>query len=319
MSSASRNQHVLDEFLVLQSMYGDDCVIHTPDAFLAASLSSLSSSSSSSSSSAAAGEAPDTSVEATFHLTLSDGIPLEVHVSYSLSAEVVPPLVKVTADTLSRGDADAVNAHARAFVAACVGAAGNDVEQQHIVSTLEWLQQQDKVSLNLVGADAAIAKCKNRDETVVHFLRVFIWFHHIYSEHKRDSIFDVAKENDLSGVVMPGKPGMIVVEGLQENVNDFVTRIRKLSWQKMSVKVEQLILLDPLGNRSADAKEATNGCADHDIVMGRLRKLPKPLQDLSANSKDVWGAHSNISLLVQIMKAAGLTEELKTALGMSLS
>ena len=66
--------------------------------------------------------------------------------------------------------------------------------------------------------------------------RLFIYSHHIYNIDKRRSIVQWAKELDLRGFCVPGKPGMICVEGVKANVQEFWTRLRSVPWQKLQIK-----------------------------------------------------------------------------------
>lgn len=42
-----------------------------------------------------------------------------------------------------------------------------------------------------------------------------------------------------AGISKPGYPGVIVVEGLSANVNEFVARIKRLNWQALQVRCEE--------------------------------------------------------------------------------
>lgn len=75
------------------------------------------------------------------------------------------------------------------------------------------------------------------------------YFHHIYNKNKRRDILQWAKELCLSGFSVPGKPGIVCVEGTKEvgtsrcsllmflqNVRTYVQRLRRLPWQAMHSK-----------------------------------------------------------------------------------
>lgn len=61
------------------------------------------------------------------------------------------------------------------------------------------------------------------------FTRLWIYSHHIYNKQKRKNIVDWANELSLSGFSMPGKPGIICVEGLQSICEEFWARFVMLS------------------------------------------------------------------------------------------
>lgn len=70
----------------------------------------------------------------------------------------------------------------------------------------------------------------------VKFARLWIYSHHIYSKVKRKDILDLSREFDLTGFCLPGKPGIICVEGLAQNTADWWHKVRSWNWQKILCK-----------------------------------------------------------------------------------
>ena len=66
--------------------------------------------------------------------------------------------------------------------------------------------------------------------------RVWIYFHHVYSKRKRRHMVEWARAAKLNGFLLPGKPGVLCLEGDSLDVDLYVQRVRGLSWQKMSVR-----------------------------------------------------------------------------------
>ena len=64
-------------------------------------------------------------------------------------------------------------------------------------------------------------------------------FHHIYSERKKEKILREAKELRIGGYLLTGKPGIAWLEGEPEALREWNRVIRALSWQCMTLKVEQ--------------------------------------------------------------------------------
>lgn len=64
----------------------------------------------------------------------------------------------------------------------------------------------------------------------------FIYFHHIKSNNKKKVIVDSASELELGGVWKEGFPGVVLCEGIHGNVLDFISRLKRLRWQQMTVK-----------------------------------------------------------------------------------
>eukprot|EP01124_Arcella_intermedia_P004599 TRINITY_DN12604_c0_g2_i1.p1 TRINITY_DN12604_c0_g2~~TRINITY_DN12604_c0_g2_i1.p1 ORF type:complete len:162 (-),score=42.97 TRINITY_DN12604_c0_g2_i1:25-480(-) len=115
------------------------------------------------------------------------------------------------------------------------------------------------------------------------FCREFFWFHHLYSKVKRRYILDWADELDLTGFSLPGKPGVVCVEGLKENVELFYARLKTLPWQKLGSKhrVEEECSMDG---------------------MSRLRKFEK-LRELDV---EYQGTKSSLGELRQQLVLKGL-------------
>lgn len=83
------------------------------------------------------------------------------------------------------------------------------------------------------------------------FSRMFIYSHHIYSVNKRKHIVNWAKEFDLTGFSMPGKPGMICVEGEMTNVQKFWTQLKTEPWHKLQIKETQNFEIDSSNMKSS--------------------------------------------------------------------
>ena len=58
--------------------------------------------------------------------------------------------------------------------------------------------------------------------------------HHIYNKEKRKNIINWASELQLTGFSLPGKPGVVYVEGNIRDVDEYFIRLRRLSWKRMS-------------------------------------------------------------------------------------
>jgi len=71
------------------------------------------------------------------------------------------------------------------------------------------------------------------------FSRYWIYSHHIYSKIKRRNMLDMSKEYSLTGFVLPGKPGIICIEGDAKNVNEWWAIVRNWQWKRLSLRVQQ--------------------------------------------------------------------------------
>lgn len=101
-----------------------------------------------------------------------------------------------------------------------------------------WLQENGSVFLESSDTDvpAQDKSANDKIEKDTKFARLWIYSHHLYSKTKRKDILDMAKEFDLSGFSLAGKPGIICVEGLSRNTDDWWARVRSWNWQKILCK-----------------------------------------------------------------------------------
>lgn len=102
-----------------------------------------------------------------------------------------------------------------------------------IMSIIDWIKDNLFKFVNAVDTTEQQSKAVS---TSLMFSRTWVYFHHIYSTDKRQKLVCWAREFDLTGFVMPGKPGMLCIEGSDSNIQDYLARVRRLPWQKIQIK-----------------------------------------------------------------------------------
>ncbi|CAH1960553.1 unnamed protein product [Acanthoscelides obtectus] len=115
-----------------------------------------------------------------------------------------------------------------------------------IFSAISWLQENAKNYIKLEEK-----KTKQKEIKEEHYVRYWIYSHHIYSKPKRQEILHLANELDISGFCMPGKPGIICIEGSLENCTDWWQTIKSMNWKQIFIKVMEE---DEMKNRSSFRK-----------------------------------------------------------------
>ena len=115
------------------------------------------------------------------------------------------PDVQVMSNNLSRSDHEVVNQALREFLVTI------EAGTLCVVSVIEWVQD-NLPSLCVQESNIPADPEPKLDQ----FSRLWIQSHHIYSKTKMKNITDWAKELNLSGFFLAGKPGFICVEGLHE-------------------------------------------------------------------------------------------------------
>ncbi len=145
---------------------------------------------------------------------------------------------------------------------------------------VQWLQE------NWTGY--CLKSCQEREKPDVspsrgksgksdRFTRLWIYSHHIYSKTKRKNILELSSDFQLTGFCMPGKPGIICMEGSARNCAEAWSAIKSWNWKKINVKIqeeeENVLDLDKL-RRFPDFQEIgfvkTGETRDYHMDMGEF-------------------------------------------------
>jgi len=105
-----------------------------------------------------------------------------------------------------------------------------------LVAVVSWLQE------HVPSYFAEPERVEDREDEAVpsrQFSRYWIYSHHIYSKVKRKNLLDLSAEFCLTGFALPGKPGVICVEGSTRNCVAWWTVVRHWNWKKINVKIQE--------------------------------------------------------------------------------
>ncbi|CAG9762309.1 unnamed protein product [Ceutorhynchus assimilis] len=102
-----------------------------------------------------------------------------------------------------------------------------------IFTLISWLQDN---ATDYIESKIIPTQCQKKNEELV---RYWIYSHHIYSKTKRRALIDSANELNVSGFVMPGKPGIICVEGDSCDVATFWQGVKSMNWKKIFCKITE--------------------------------------------------------------------------------
>ncbi|XP_062966294.1 RWD domain-containing protein 2B [Cynocephalus volans] len=116
-----------------------------------------------------------------------------------------------------------------------------------ILNATEWVREH---ASHYVSRDAPSAITTASPVLSVDLIltRLWIYSHHIYNKCKRKNILEWARELSLSGFSMPGKPGIVCVEGPQSACEEFWSRLRKLNWKRILIRHREDIPFDGTNN-----------------------------------------------------------------------
>lgn len=129
---------------------------------------------------------------------------------------------------------DALTVHRRTdetFLFALIAWLTDDEEVQRVLTN-------DATGVNAKGPGKRMRKM-NSKESLEKPQRIWIYSHHIKSKRKRASIIENARDLHLTGFSLPGKPGIICVEGYQTDVQEFWRTIKAMKWQRIQIRLEE--------------------------------------------------------------------------------
>ncbi|XP_057621204.1 RWD domain-containing protein 2B [Chionomys nivalis] len=182
------------------------------------------------------------------HLDLSE----EARVMFSLSCflpfkyPTVLPEITVRSVSLSRSQQTQLNTDLMAYLQKnCLG-------EVCVLNATDWVREHasDYVNRDASPSPAKESPAQPMDLTLT---RLWIYSHHIYNKCKRKNILEWAKELALSGFSMPGKPGVVCVEGPQSACEEFWSRLRKLNWKRILIRHREDMPFD--GTKDGMAKQ----------------------------------------------------------------
>lgn len=102
-----------------------------------------------------------------------------------------------------------------------------------IFSAISWLQDNAE---NYIKVEENYVEPVPKDESLV---RYWIYSHHIYSKTKRREILNLASDLGITGFCMPGKPGIICIEGAKSDCSEWWQTIKSMNWKRIFCKVTE--------------------------------------------------------------------------------
>ncbi|KAM4565697.1 RWD domain-containing protein 2B isoform 2-T2 [Odontesthes bonariensis] len=149
----------------------------------------------------------------------------------------VLPDIRVRCSGLSRAQQTQLQAHLNRYLMEnCQG-------EVCVLAAVDWVKDNLQPFLNESLLAAPTLK-KESPSPQEGFSRLWIYSHHIYNKSKRKNILEWSKELGLSGFSMPGKPGIVCVEGPQSACEEFWSRVKVLTWKKIMIRHREDITVD---------------------------------------------------------------------------
>ncbi|KAK4831668.1 hypothetical protein QYF61_018635 [Mycteria americana] len=154
----------------------------------------------------------------------------------------VLPEITVRSSLLSRSQQIHLNSDLKTYLMQnCSG-------EPCMLSAREWVKDHAAAYIDKELSSSSVTTSNAMLSADITFTRLWIYSHHIYNKQKRKNIIDWAKELSLSGFCMPGKPGVVCVEGLQSSCEEFWSRVRRLTWKRILIRHREDVSLEGGGH-----------------------------------------------------------------------
>ncbi|KAI1893621.1 hypothetical protein AGOR_G00125600 [Albula goreensis] len=159
-----------------------------------------------------------------------------------------------------------------------------------VLSAVNWVKDNAHLYITKNPAANAQKKLPALTQPVKVFTRLWIYSHHIYNKVKRKNILEWSNDLSLSGFCMPGKPGIVCVEGPQDSCEEFWARVKVLTWKRIMIRHREDI---PLEGQSSEEQNLTS--------LRRFSGFEETMFDPHGNR----GNHMDLGLLYQFLNDRG--------------
>jgi len=179
------------------------------------------------------------------------------------------PEVYIRSQNFTRGDQTKINDGIRCFLNEEL-----NLGEPCMSSVISWVQDHAE---EYISRETPSSLHSGKDEVAGtgRFARYWIYSHHIYSKIKRKDILDMSREYDVTGFCLPGKPGIICIEGDAKNCSDWWSVVRNWNWKRLSLKIleEEEGAVDDLRLFSgfSEIGEVKGASRDYHMDMGQFQ------------------------------------------------
>ena len=112
--------------------------------------------------------------------------------------------------------------------------------EPHILLVLDWIKDNASGYFPIPIPHTDTVDPESDSSTNKCFCRMWLYMHHIYSKTKRRNILAYASDLDLTGFCLPGKPGVVCIEGTDQNVREFYSVLRRWNWKSITCRKREV-------------------------------------------------------------------------------
>lgn len=110
-----------------------------------------------------------------------------------------------------------------------------------VVIAIQWLKDNaDLYFQRCIKNSTNFNLTEDKEKSDGLFLRMWMYMHHIYSKTKRKIILDWSSDYNLTGFSLPGKPGVVCIEGNENDVEEYYSKLRRLNWKKITCRHREI-------------------------------------------------------------------------------
>ena len=143
-----------------------------------------------------------------------------------------PPDVYVNSSDLSHRGQDDLNFDLKHFITTIPSG------DACLLTIVEWIREEFGKYCSFPKPQMKLESTTGSETT---FCRMWLYMHHIYSKTKRRNILDLADELQLTGFSLPGKPGVVCVEGELQATKHFYNILRRWNWKSITCKENEIV------------------------------------------------------------------------------
>ena len=143
----------------------------------------------------------------------------------------VKPRLHVRCNDCCRSDQEKLTAAMNEFVMSLPD------DETCVLHVIQWLQENGGSFLKHTSEELPARQTSLSGK----LCRVWFYMHHIYSKQKRKDIIAWANELRLTGFSLPGKPGVVCVEGHRESVEEYSQRLKAMNWKRITVRQQEVV------------------------------------------------------------------------------
>lgn len=176
-----------------------------------------------------------------FSISLKIPVKTEKIVTFDLTSTFprnypsVRPHLHARCNDCNRSDQENVNTRMTEFVRSLPDG------ETCILHVIQWLQENGTSFLKNVPEEMVADQAKQVEGSPRKLCRMWFYMHHIYSKQKRKDILSWAEELKVTGFSLPGKPGVVCVEGDLRSVDEYSQRLKAMNWKRITIRQQEVM------------------------------------------------------------------------------